>query len=288
MSYLLFKNNMDTLQLGFLPTAPEFLIQSEDQLPIGDANWAVIEQGEGDGKFTPNETLDFVSVDISLTYDVRDIVSVKYIGAVDLDADGTLDGMIFQQGTSEFILTDKAPFLDFQPFSTRVVGEIVIVGEGGPGTPVENVPTRGDDELWGTSGKDIIRGLGGDDDIYGLGRNDRLFGQAGDDALAGGSGRDILKGGNGHDLIWGGKGNDKLFGGKGIDAFSFSKGEGSNTVEDFDLLRDFFLIGRGASSMADIQFESRAGGASFSFSDVEVFVVGVSVTELQNTNLFDF
>lgn len=68
----------------------------------------------------------------------------------------------------------------------------------------------------GSSGKDVFTGYGHDD------------------TLKGGGGNDKLAGGKGADLMQGGTGNDKLTGDAGADTFYFVKGDGKDTITDFE------------------------------------------------------
>jgi len=106
-----------------------------------------------------------------------------------------------------------------------------------------NVPTDGDDELYGTPGADIISMNSGNDTVYGrpgddslLGDegNDKLFGEEGNDYLGGGTGDDMLIGGAGDDGLDGGTGNDSLDGGDGNDTYRFGWGYGQDTITDLD------------------------------------------------------
>jgi Ca2+-binding RTX toxin-like protein len=78
------------------------------------------------------------------------------------------------------------------------------------------VPTEGDDVIFGTLGDDVIDGLGGDDIICA---------RAGADTVVGGDGNDTINGGNGVDAITGGDGNDTLNGGGGPDLISGNSGD---------------------------------------------------------------
>lgn len=99
------------------------------------------------------------------------------------------------------------------------------------------------DILFGRSGNDLLSGNTGDDRLYGgfeddtlrgsEGR-DRLLGEDGQDALYGEGGLDTLRGGAGNDWIEGQAGNDVLAGDAGSDRFVFGRGEGRDTVLDFD------------------------------------------------------
>ena len=81
-----------------------------------------------------------------------------------------------------------------------------------------------DNILKGHHGNDILKGNGGNDTLYGRNGDDKLYGDEGDDALNGGSGNDILEGG---------KGNDKLNGEYGDDTYVYSKGDGNDTIRDW-------------------------------------------------------
>jgi len=64
---------------------------------------------------------------------------------------------------------------------------------------VSQVPTEGDDIIYGDENANLIDGLGGNDQLFGLGNDDMLFGGADDDILDGGAGADDLDGGTGTD-----------------------------------------------------------------------------------------
>ena len=55
------------------------------------------------------------------------------------------------------------------------------------------IPTSGNDSLYGYATDDTLSGLDGDDVIYGYGGNDVLIGGAGNDVLSGGAGSDIYR-----------------------------------------------------------------------------------------------
>jgi len=88
-----------------------------------------------------------------------------------------------------------------------------------------NVPTTGDDSVYGRAGADVIDGLAGNDWIAGLGGDDTLSGSDGADKLYGGDGNDTLSGGNGNDSLDGGAGNDAIDGGAGADFISGDAGD---------------------------------------------------------------
>ncbi|MGD7111095.1 calcium-binding protein [Ralstonia pseudosolanacearum] len=123
------------------------------------------------------------------------------------------------------------------------------------------VPTSGDDNLYGYASDDALNGLAGNDTIRGYGGNDTLrgdagadtvyggdgndsidggadndylYGEAGDDRLLGGSGNDTLYGGNGNDTLEGGAGNDYLVGNEGSDTYVFNSGWGQDSIYNYD------------------------------------------------------
>lgn len=99
----------------------------------------------------------------------------------------------------------------------------------------------GNDEIYGGDGDDALYGENGDDSIYGEGGNDFISGGSGNDYLEGGEdddnlkgngGNDIIHGGNGNDTLDGGEGNDVLSGEQGNDRYVFSRGFGSDVIND--------------------------------------------------------
>jgi Ca2+-binding RTX toxin-like protein len=92
----------------------------------------------------------------------------------------------------------------------------------------------GDDTLNGQGGNDTLSGGSGADTINGDDGFDTLDGGSGPDLLNGGAGHDILLGGSGADQLAGGMDNDVLRGGSGNDRYLFSRGEGHDTVVEFD------------------------------------------------------
>ncbi len=64
--------------------------------------------------------------------------------------------------------------------------------------------------------------------------NDNLYGYAGNDTLAGLAGNDNVFGNGGDDLLEGGLGNDTLSGGAGSDTYVFNAGDGQDTIDNYD------------------------------------------------------
>ncbi|MBT0962389.1 calcium-binding protein [Denitromonas iodatirespirans] len=92
----------------------------------------------------------------------------------------------------------------------------------------------GNDTLNGGAGSDQLHGEDGDDSLDGGAGNDYLYGGNGNDTLVGGSDNDTLYGGNDDDVLTGGAGNDYLSGDAGSDTYVFGRGDGQDTVYNYD------------------------------------------------------
>ncbi|MCF6432524.1 calcium-binding protein [Leisingera sp. MMG026] len=128
----------------------------------------------------------------------------------------------------------------------------------------------GKDVLKGQNGRDTLDGGGGNDELLGGNGRDKLLGGAGNDKLLGGGGNDILVGGNGKDVLRGNKGNDRLDGGDGADLFIFKRGDGHDTIRNFDASEDLIRIYRGASKFSDLEISDTGKGADIRFADVSI------------------
>ncbi|MEM6618227.1 MAG: calcium-binding protein [Pseudomonadota bacterium] len=147
----------------------------------------------------------------------------------------------------------------------------------------------GADELLGGGTNDFLRGQAGGDTLYGgvgaddLGggaQGDTLFGAAGADTLRGDTGSDTLRGGSGNDTLYGGAGADMLQGQAGADSFIFSRGDGDDTVADFELGPDTLRLNddlwTGSLTRAEVvaTFASlESGDAVFRFDAGETLTV---------------
>jgi Ca2+-binding RTX toxin-like protein len=98
----------------------------------------------------------------------------------------------------------------------------------------EIVGYDGNDSISGGDGDDALSGGNGNDIISGDGGDDSVDGGSGADVLTGGAGIDNLQGGEGNDTLNGGVGSDTLDGGSGSDVYTFTRGDGSDTLWDFD------------------------------------------------------
>ncbi|ACC79090.1 beta strand repeat-containing protein [Nostoc punctiforme] len=81
--------------------------------------------------------------------------------------------------------------------------------------------------------------------ITGSAKADNLQGTSSDDLIFGFASNDIIVGGLGNDQIYGGLGSDNLTGGAGNDIFVLAKGEGIDTIKDFNLSEDLIALSGG-------------------------------------------
>jgi Ca2+-binding RTX toxin-like protein len=109
--------------------------------------------------------------------------------------------------------------------------------------PTSNQSQDGNDTitLIGSYANSVVDLGGGNDTFNGGSGSDNVSGKNGNDAIFGFNGNDQLAGDNGDDLLRGGTGKDKLIGGNGSDTFVLAKGEGIDTIVDFQVELD--LIG---------------------------------------------
>lgn len=105
-----------------------------------------------------------------------------------------------------------------------------------------------DDSISGTASSEVIRGLAGNDTLTGGGGSDTLFGGDGNDSLTVSYGNSTLDGGAGDDILtveassfWdqastliGGTGDDRLVGSANSDIYVFNRGDGQDTIYDYD------------------------------------------------------
>jgi hypothetical protein len=73
----------------------------------------------------------------------------------------------------------------------------------------------------------------------------KLQGTSSDDLIFGFAGNDVIVGGEGNDQIYGGIGTDNLTGGAGNDIFVLAKGEGRDTIKDFNISEDLIALSGG-------------------------------------------
>ncbi len=142
--------------------------------------------------------------------------------------------------------------------------------------------TTGDDNLYGTKATEIISGGRGDDNIAGNGGGDTLIGGRGDDDIYGSFEADEINGGRGNDNIFGNGGNDLIDSGLGFDSVFLGaeettvvldKGEGFDTIFNFQLGATKFEV----SSLDNLNFTDSSNGAEiFQEGDLLAVVAGQS------------
>ncbi|MEB8387385.1 hypothetical protein OO012_09105 [Rhodobacteraceae bacterium KMM 6894] len=132
--------------------------------------------------------------------------------------------------------------------------------------------------------------MGDDDDFYfgvsgtvEYGHNIHLG--SGDDTMEGGGGDGKLRGGSGADRFDGGHGNDRLWGGSGADVFHFDRGEGINTIKDFENNIDLIELDNFALTKAEALAlaTETAGNVVFDFGgDGTLIVENATIAQLVN------
>ena len=118
---------------------------------------------------------------------------------------------------------------------------------------------------------------------------DKLIGGpgGGNDTLYGGGGNDNLKGGRGNDVLRGDKGDDTLDGGGGADRFVFKRGDGSDTINNFNTGQDHIQIGRGASDFSGLTITQSGSDVEVTFANVSITLDGLDVADV-TSDLFLF
>ncbi|BBA32636.1 hemolysin-type calcium binding domain protein [Methylocaldum marinum] len=124
------------------------------------------------------------------------------------------------------------------------------------------------DTITGQGGADSLYGQAGDDTLDGGAGNDYVYGGAGNDRLLGGEGNDYLYGDAGDDVLEGGAGTDTLSGGLGSDTYRFGRGNGQDTISDYESSANTDQLLFGADIAIDQLWFRHVG------SNLEVSVIG--------------
>ncbi len=138
----------------------------------------------------------------------------------------------------------------------------------------------GNNTLFGSLRSDTIYGGGGNDTLFGLGGNDILLGEEGNDQLYGGLGNDYFNGGNGNDRITALGGNNTIFGGAGNDTIvvGFGRnlidgGAGNDTIY-LTFGQDTIALARGNGNDTVYNYEAGSTrfslGAGLAFNDLTI------------------
>jgi hypothetical protein len=209
--------------------------------------------------FTPNnwnltQTITVKGVDDVL---VDGNIAYNIVTSAAISTDAKYNALNPQDVAIANIDNDTAPLnvINGTSLSETLVGTSLddrINGFGGHDTIVGGL---GKDQIYGDDGNDTLIGdlnnnvltggsMGMDDIIYGGTGSDRINGCGGNDYLYGEAGSDQIWGDGGNDRLYGGLGNDILTGGLGRDTFAVSKGEGTDTIRDFQIGQDYIgLVG---------------------------------------------
>ena len=226
----------------------------------GDGNDTIYNYDYSAGRKDIVQFKDVASTDVkSITFNDRKLV-IHYGDNDSITINNDVDGRSYQINTFQF--TDKSltrdelmallpvnietgsDYLDYHFGDTnnqiKMDGYNRLFTEGGDdiittGTKGSLVNAgSGNDKVYGGSGDDRVYGGSGNDHLDGGAGNDELHGGSGNDYLTGGVGNDSLYGDDGDDIIIGGKGDDYLVGGDGSDTYVFSKGDGNDTIYNYD------------------------------------------------------
>ncbi len=174
---------------------------------------------------------------ISFTNSATDSIRIQY----------QYNGASYVLSTLQF---SDATTLDISP--TSLTNIVYSVG-GAAGDSMTGYD--GIDRMTGNGGNDNMSGAGGNDSLDGGQGADYMQGGAGIDTLLGGQGNDSLYGGDDNDLLTGGTGDDYMAGNEGADTYFFNKGDGQDTIYNYQaaLAADKLVLGAGFSA-ANVQF----------------------------------
>ncbi|MBK8816961.1 MAG: M10 family metallopeptidase C-terminal domain-containing protein [Methylococcaceae bacterium] len=196
----------------------------------------------GDAQYTPStSTVSVTSGALSYLWNQASLNMLStantYPNAVSVIVSSAFNWTWAATATDDYTLTPLSGF--------SAVSNLRLVSSGGGGDILYG--NLGNDWIAGQTGDDYLEGGDGDDILYGDDK-DGLIPEAdqGDDVVLGGAGADRLYGGGGDDILSGGAGDDTVTAGAGKDIIYFNKGDGHDTVTDFD--QDTTLIfGEGVS-----------------------------------------
>lgn len=125
-----------------------------------------------------------------------------------------------------------------------------------------------DEYIVGGAGNDLIHGNGGKDTIYGDDGNDQIYGGSEADTIFAGAGNDTIYGNGGADFINSGVGLDSVWLGSGAATVVLDKGEGYDTIHNFQLGSTKFKV----SSLDHLQFTDGANGTKI-FQDDDLLAI---------------
>ena len=165
-------------------------------------------------------------------------------------------------------------------------------------TNFENLVATGSSEtVKGDNNANKLWGGGGEDTVYSYEGDDTLYGGNGNDSLYGGVGNDTLYGDTGDDVLDGGTGTDTLTGGDGTDTFVIRPGDGSTTLTDADIVKDFVVgtdvIGRNFVTYSELTIEQGTGDyvnhtiiKKTDTAEILIILENVTATDITESDFF--
>ena len=126
-----------------------------------------------------------------------------------------------------------------------------------------------------------------DTDLTGNGGINWLTGNGGANYLAGLDGNDRLQGREGADTLDGGAGNDVLEGGTGADVFSFSRGDGSDNILDFENGVDRLDLSSMGIGFGDLRVVNSGSNAIVFYDESDPADLGLIVLTGHNSSVVD-
>jgi len=150
--------------------------------------------------------------------------------------------------------------------------------------PADATTLVGNGRTLGGPGSQIINGGDGNDPLFGNQGRDLLNGGGGNDSLFGGQGSDWLIGGPGDDVLSGDFGDDVLIGGPGADTFALQKGQGIDSIWDFEVGIDKIGL-RGGLKFEDLSIKPVSFSSQiFAGDELLGQVIGVAPASLGAAN----
>ena len=121
-------------------------------------------------------------------------------------------------------------------------------------------------------------------ETYGAGGSDYIIGSTGNDTIYGGAGDDVIAADAGNDTIVGGEGDDWLSGGAGNDTFKYEKGDGNDTISDWNETDDVIAYSGFSDYELTLSTETiiSASEKQITLFDGSIFTLLSSVTEIDD------
>ncbi|AFY35187.1 calcium-binding protein [Calothrix sp. PCC 7507] len=197
------------------------------------------------------------NVGTEITLDSGALLTLNSDGTFDYDPNGQFESL--SKGTSA---TDSFDYTVSDSYGATDIASVTVTINGAEIPDGAIVGTRDAETIFGNASNDIIYALGGNDQIFASEGNNTIFGGTGDDLIYGGSqadtiygekgndtifanegvntvfggaGDDLIYTGSGNDFISGGVGNDTIWLGGGRDIVVLAKGDGIDTVNNFQV-----------------------------------------------------